>query len=124
MNARQLFISTLSIGTLAIAGALNASPSQATPAYSTPTVNVATGSYGVAVPATVSFRNNSLCNIQVRLTDTQEVRYVAPGQTVRFSGLSTGATPVFLVHNRSNGVLLRTLNLQPISSAAVVSFRL
>ena len=125
MNARHFFLSTLSIGAIAISGALTAAPSQANPAnYTSPAFNIAANHYNAFTPATIAFQNNSRCNIQVFLTDTQEVRYLAPGQTVSFHGLSAGATPIFHVRNSSNGDFLRTLNLQPISTSAYVGFRL
>ena len=126
MNARHLFLSTLSIGAIAIAAALTAGPSQANPSsYNTRPFNVATSHYyGNPIPARVTFHNNSPCTIQVVLVDTHEVRYLAPGQTVNFRGLTSGATPVFHVHNSSNGAFLRTLSLQPISTSAYVGFKL
>ena len=125
MNARHLFLSTLSIGAIAIAGAMTASPSQANPSsYNPRPFNVATSHYGNPIPARVTFHNNSPCTIQVVLADTHEVRYLAPGQTANFRGLTSGATPVFHVRNSSNGAFLRTLNLQPISTSAYVGFKL
>ena len=123
MNARKFFISSLSLGTLAFASVLSATPSQANPAPNpTPIVNVST-SYTVAPTATIAFQNNSACNIQVLLTDTQEVRYVAPGQTVQFQNAHVGTTPTFIVSNPSNGQVMQTLNLQPIASTSFVSFQ-
>lgn len=123
MNARHLFLSTLSIGTLAITSALTATPAQANPSFITPQpINLHSVSH--ASPATIAFQNNSNCDIQVLLTDTQEVRYLAPGQTAHFFEAAVGSNPNFRVFNASNGSSLRTISLWAVPNFTSVPFSL
>ena len=120
MNARQFIVSSLSIGTLALASTLTAAPTQARPASSP--WQVTTTAYTAYTPATIAFQNTSECHIQVVLNDTHEVRYIAPGATAQFTGVSAGSSPSLRVYNPSNGRVLQTISLQPISAVAYVAY--